>query len=75
MLWLGASDIQQEGTFVWETSKTVLTAATFTNWSPGQPDNWQGNENCVHIWYNSMWNDANCEAALRALCEVVYPCN
>jgi hypothetical protein len=72
-MWLGASDIQKEGTFVWETSKTVMT---FSKWSSGQPDNSGNIENCVHFWLNSnVWNDLGCDAAVAAMCEVIFPCN
>ncbi len=72
-MWLGASDIEKEGTFVWETSKTVMA---FSKWSSGQPDNWQGNENCVHFWQNvNEWNDESCNDAMAAMCEVIFPCN
>ena len=50
-----------------EDNKEVLM---FTNWEPGQPDNYRGNENYgihmvfwyagIHMvfWYAEKWNDA-----------------
>ncbi|XP_062533651.1 C-type lectin mannose-binding isoform-like [Armigeres subalbatus] len=49
-LWIGASDLSQEGTFVWlETGIEVST--TYSNWAYGQPDNIRNNEHCLHVWY------------------------
>ncbi|XP_063408183.1 C-type mannose receptor 2-like [Mytilus trossulus] len=33
--WIGATDIDTEGVWIWDKSQTVLT---FTGWFPGQPD-------------------------------------
>jgi hypothetical protein len=71
-MWLGASDIEKEGTFVWETSKTEVT---FTSWSSGQPDDAGNVENCVHIFSVTAWNDLDCNFALSAMCEVIFHCN
>lgn len=37
---------------------------SYTNWAPGEPNNWGNSENCVHMWNNyadRKWNDINCE--------------
>ncbi|NJM58208.1 MAG: hypothetical protein HC857_13265 [Synechococcales cyanobacterium RU_4_20] len=36
-LWIGLTDRVQEGTFRWADGEAV----TYTNWAPGQPDNYQ----------------------------------
>ena len=36
----------------------------FTEWHPGQPDNWGGNEDCVVALGASFWYDAACQLAL-----------
>ena len=45
----------------------------FTNWSDGQPDNIGGNEDCLHLNFNSggriAWNDNKCSLLLDAICE------
>lgn len=37
-LWIGFTDRDVEGTWVWSSGEPV----TYTNWCPGQPDDWQG---------------------------------
>ena len=34
----------------------------FTRWDSGQPDDWQDNEDCVHIYPDGYWNDLNCSS-------------
>nr|XP_020506487.1 macrophage mannose receptor 1-like [Labrus bergylta] len=43
--WIGLNDINIEGQFVYSDG----TPADFLLWGPNQPDNWQNNEDCVHI--------------------------
>ena len=70
-MWLGASDIAKEGTWIWESSKTALT---YSNWFANEPNNERNNENCLHLWAYANWNDLNCDATFSVLCEVVFPC-
>ncbi|KAL4229837.1 hypothetical protein ACF0H5_010229 [Mactra antiquata] len=68
-IWLGASDIETEGTFKWETSKKEIDINSFTNWSPNQPDNWY-TEDCLHSFGDSgSWNDIKCTSSYRYICE------
>ncbi len=51
--WIGLTDEEQEGNWQWVSGESI----TFTNWLPGQPDNW-GNEDYVHTWHGGgRWND------------------
>uniref|UniRef100_A0A3Q1IPY9 C-type lectin domain-containing protein n=1 Tax=Anabas testudineus TaxID=64144 RepID=A0A3Q1IPY9_ANATE len=43
--WIGLNDINVENQFVY----TDGTPADLLLWAPGQPDNWQNNEDCVHL--------------------------
>ncbi|KAK2888177.1 uncharacterized protein [Channa argus] len=43
--WIGLNDITNENQFVY----TDGTPADLLPWTPGQPDNWQDNEDCVHL--------------------------
>ena len=66
-IWLGATDIQSEGVWIWNSSGSALT---YTNWSLGEPQNLGGNENCLHMWlYLGEWNDNTCDNTLATLCE------
>eukprot|EP01084_Bolivina_argentea_P156100 272035_1 len=49
---------------------------SFTNWLPGEPNNWGGNENCVEIYgtdeqegFQEMWNDLKCDMMRGIVCE------
>ncbi|XP_051907364.1 macrophage mannose receptor 1 [Hippocampus zosterae] len=43
--WVGLNDINIESQFVY----TDGTATNLLPWAPNQPDNWQNNEDCVHL--------------------------
>lgn len=54
-LWLGASDEQLEGNWVWVDGKPF----TFKSWGRGQPDNARGEEHFLMMgWNGGNWNDA-----------------
>jgi hypothetical protein len=66
--WLGLSDQAQEGQYVW----TDGTSTNYTNWMEGEPNNWEGSENCIHLvdWAGGAWNDLNCDATARYVCKL-----
>jgi hypothetical protein len=63
--------VQEEGVWIWMTSYTKLTSTKFSNWSPGEPNNLQGNENCAAIMHatNGKWNDWHCNGDSYYACE------
>ncbi|XP_067232917.1 C-type mannose receptor 2-like [Chanodichthys erythropterus] len=68
--WVGLNDIDREGTFVW----TDGTQADFLPWETNQPDNWQNNEDCVHIrgtehHDTGKINDLPCTATYPFICQ------
>ncbi|XP_048251019.1 perlucin-like [Haliotis rufescens] len=67
--WLGATDLNVEGTWLWEGQQ----AMDYSNWSTGQPDNYGGGEHCLDIkqsYGNYLWNDAPCTShAANFICE------
>ncbi|CAC5412298.1 CLEC17A [Mytilus coruscus] len=64
--WLGGSDIQNEGTWMWVSS---LTQFTFTDWSPTEPSKYEG-EDCVRMTHPDLkWGDIYCSRQYRFICE------
>ncbi len=52
--WLGASDSEKEGTWKWVTGEKF----SFSSWSSGRPDNYNGNEDYLtEYYYNGTWDD------------------
>ena len=41
----------------------------FTDWSLGEPNNANGNEECANYHYNGKWNDMGCSATVDVACE------
>lgn len=67
-VWLGMSDLSEEGKWVWLDD----TNNSFTYFSSGQPDNHDGYEHCAawDVTYRGTWNDAPCSySTYRALCQ------
>ncbi|XP_074089078.1 uncharacterized protein LOC141520970 [Macrotis lagotis] len=62
---LGMTDANEEGKFVYETGETV----GFSKWRKGEPNNKGGGENCVEIFSNGEWNDDPCEETHLIICE------
>ena len=63
--WLGASDQADEGVWRWTSSGTLppTTAPNqaFSDWNPGEPNNYGGAENCLAMWgAQRKWNDVGC---------------
>lgn len=56
--WFGLNDLTIEGTFEWSSGST----ATYRNWAAGEPNDFNGVEDCGAIQSNLgyQWNDDNC---------------
>ena len=67
--WLGLSDIDSEGNYVW----TDGTPTDFTDWADHQPDNYHNVENCIHIRDDTKWNDIHCDKLMNFICKL-NPC-
>ncbi|CAL4134654.1 unnamed protein product [Meganyctiphanes norvegica] len=69
-IWIGASDIQKEGRFTWNSGRTVDLS---WGWGIGQPNNWEDDENCVEFSsnYDAKMNDANCNELNYFACEKI----
>lgn len=65
-VWLGATDNDVEGDFVWVTGERL--ADTFEHWNGGEPNN-SGGENCLEMRTDGLWNDLSCSDGLFYVCE------
>jgi hypothetical protein len=64
--WLAVSDRVQEGRMLGSGGDPVA----FFNWSPGQPDDFQGREDCVvKTTPAGTWNDRPCSNVIGYVCE------
>ena len=46
------------------------TPFDFTNWDPEEPsDETHLNEQCIEMWTNGLWNDANCASLKPFICQ------
>nr|XP_039249899.1 C-type lectin lectoxin-Thr1-like [Styela clava] len=68
--WIGLNDIQEENTFIWEDGVTATAGST--PWHEGEPNNFDGNEDCVEVVRRSNWelNDNICTHQYKYLCEI-----
>ena len=66
--WLGLSDADEEGVFVWADG----TPVDFTNWAANEPDDSGGTEDCAEF-AGAAWNDQDCKAARSFTCETGRP--
>ncbi|XP_062597900.1 perlucin-like protein [Saccostrea cucullata] len=67
--WIGLSDIVFEGEWVWTSTQTT---ASFKDWSPNQPDNYQSHQDCAMFFTpdNFHWNDHFCTVKAGFICEM-----
>ncbi|XP_067887813.1 collectin-12 isoform X2 [Heterodontus francisci] len=66
--WIGLSDIEEQNVWKWVDG----TIAEYTNWRPGQPDNWQHEaftEDCAGLANSALWNDFFCTDLNGFICE------
>ena len=69
-MWIGLSDLRQEGEFEF-LDGSQPDASTTTSWWPGQPSGGT-RYNCVETNFNGKpgrWNDDSCSAKYKFLCQ------
>ncbi|XP_060583210.1 perlucin-like protein [Ruditapes philippinarum] len=66
-VWIGGSDMQNEGSWIWEHSKASIV---FSNWGQNEP-NGNKDENCLHLYkyIDWDWNDTICQLKMGFICE------
>ena len=70
--YIGATDKQVEGEFLWTDSKVSL-AHSYSKWGPNDPNNFGHDQSCV-IFYNYAnhgydWGDVSCELKGHYICK------
>uniref|UniRef100_A0A670YUE4 C-type lectin domain-containing protein n=1 Tax=Pseudonaja textilis TaxID=8673 RepID=A0A670YUE4_PSETE len=64
-IYLGMSDLQTEGQFVYLNGQAVR----YTNWKRSEPNN-LNNEDCVVLIPDTLWNDISCDHQTHIVCEL-----
>ncbi|XP_015423942.1 PREDICTED: pulmonary surfactant-associated protein D-like [Myotis davidii] len=62
---LSMTDAQTEGSFTYPGGEPLV----YSNWNLGEPNDDGGNEHCVEIFSNGLWNDIPCEERRLVICE------
>jgi hypothetical protein len=72
---IGASDRDNEGTFIWIGGPEEGQVLSYTNWSSGEPNN-SGDEDFVTAWWldsaAGVWNDGGSRSSVAAAYLVEY---
>ncbi|CAB1338812.1 unnamed protein product, partial [Coregonus sp. 'balchen'] len=70
--WIGLSDLHEEGRWMWSDGSKVV----YTFWSPKEPNNGDGRENCVHTnkLKEKLWNDEFCSNKYAFVCATQSYC-
>jgi len=65
-VWIGLNQ-NGNGGFAWTSSRPV----TYTNWNVGEPNSFEGREDCVEMaGEDGTWNDNNCARTFGYICRV-----
>ncbi|XP_052764135.1 perlucin-like protein [Mya arenaria] len=66
--WVGGTDLENEGEWVWLESDKPMTGG-YSNWEPGEPNS-SGDEDCTDMRPGHHgWNDEKCWVNLNYVCE------
>jgi len=63
---IGFNDVAIEGTFVWQSGAPT----TYTNWTVGEPNNFNGIEDYTELISNGLWNDQSSAFTARYVLEI-----
>lgn len=69
--WVGYSDRLTEGAFLAISAEPLGAhlAPGGPAWTPGEPNNQTGSENCLHVKFEGGLNDVDCDLLREYLCE------
>ena len=70
--WTAGNDIQIEKEWVWAGTNGPI--AEFTDWTPGEPNQSGGEEDCLSFYPRQgyHWNDEHCDKSMYYICEHEY---
>ncbi|NNE38244.1 MAG: HYR domain-containing protein [Gammaproteobacteria bacterium] len=51
--WIGLTDNAWEGEYMWDSGEPF----SYSNWYPGQPNDYNGQQDCVEMLNSGYWND------------------
>ena len=71
--WIGLTDAETENVWKWSDGSTP----GYTNWMPGEPNNYENNEDCGVIkkgywlskYHDGEWYDSRCSKSIGYICE------
>ncbi|KAK3582967.1 hypothetical protein CHS0354_027082 [Potamilus streckersoni] len=65
-IWVGLNDLDEENSYKWSDG----SAKTYTKWQIDEPNDHNGQEDCVEYYLvSNTWNDNNCYKALAYICK------
>jgi len=64
--WIGASDLEREGTFRWITGEPF----DYRTFVAGEPDDHTGKDDCVMVGVEKGWHDRGCDERHAYACEI-----
>ncbi|XP_057367465.1 uncharacterized protein LOC130688500 [Daphnia carinata] len=71
--WTSLTDTRRDGSWLWESTMTLLSNGNYTNWFPGRPLTQESDQfNCMLYGgstYLTFWGDVNCSSLANAICE------
>ena len=62
-IWIGLH--YNDGEFRWRSGASI----EYSNWGKNEPNNENGNEECVELLHSTEWNDNKCENERSFICE------
>ena len=76
-VWLGGRDDVAEGQWRWLDGDLFWSGAAdgsavgglYTRWNSGEPNDYMGDEDCMEIFTNGLWNDQSCDTPRPSICE------